>query len=246
MAEKNTISYTEAESLIKELQGASQKGQDRKFEKEELKAKAEAEETKRLAQQEKTEEARKLRLKEEEEIKIREEQRLKKDKEEQAKSEHNRKMALQEADHQQRLKEQEKNQKHEIKIAKIERDTEEIQRQNALKEYPVDYHLKFLLEKLDGVSSEYFKGEVHSLYIELFGKMNETFEKLGIISPDKLVVVKDDVLRINQIETIMDLYDEKIRNVKSDQRIEDDTEREEKIDNWKRLRDRDIAEIEQS
>ncbi len=74
--------------------------------------------------------------------------------------------------------------------------------------------------------------------------MKESFEEKGLVPIDRLARVTADVERINQMETVIDLYSQKIKTVKADETLDED-EREAKIDYWQRLRDRDISRLEE-
>lgn len=135
---------------------------------------------------------------------------------------------------------------HEQEMQRLEEETKrkEIERQTKLNDFPIEFHLDTFMQKLTQLKDQEMKGVLHDKYVQVYKSMNTTFESIGLIPPDKLLNVQQDVHRLNQVEIIMDLYDEKMRRVKKDTVLEED-ERTEKIEYWRRLRDRDIAELEQ-
>lgn len=86
--------------------------------------------------------------------------------------------------------------------------------------------------------------ELDSMLLFLFKKIEDIFEVSGKKTPAQLSTVINDSIRINQIETILDLYSEKIAKVRNDNALHED-EKEEKIELWRRLRDRDISRLEE-
>ena len=75
--------------------------------------------------------------------------------------------------------------------------------------------------------------------LSVYKEKNWDFEELKLTSELEL-----DIKRINQIEIIIDHYSERIKKVKEDKNL-DETERENKLKYWLRLRDRDIDRIEE-
>lgn len=86
--------------------------------------------------------------------------------------------------------------------------------------------------------------ELDSMLLFLFKKIEDIFEAAGKKAPSQLSTVINDSIRINQIETILDLYSEKIAKVRNDDTLHED-EQEEKIEFWRRLRDRDVSRLEE-
>jgi hypothetical protein len=75
--------------------------------------------------------------------------------------------------------------------------------------------------------------------LSVYKENNWDVEELKLTSE-----LESDVKRINQIEIIIDHYSERIKKVKEDKNL-DETERENKLKYWLRLRDRDIDRIEE-
>ena len=108
---------------------------------------------------------------------------------------------------------------------------------------PVRYFHEYLKEKFAHLTKDTLSGEDHNTLLEMHSWFQDIFSRNNMISPERLEAVSPDVQRINQIETVMDLYGEKIRKVKHDDAL-DEEERQMKVEYWMRLRDRDINELE--
>lgn len=86
--------------------------------------------------------------------------------------------------------------------------------------------------------------ELNSILLQLYKGVDDVFQAAGKKPPSELSTVLHDSIRINQIETILDLYSEKIAKVSKDKSLEEE-EKEEKKEFWRRLRDRDITKLEE-
>jgi hypothetical protein len=98
---------------------------------------------------------------------------------------------------------------------------------------------------LSVLSADKIKGErINELFL-LYSTMKNLLEKAEKITQDKTACTQYgyQALVVDQIETIIDLYGEKIKKVKSDTSL-DEGEREEKLSAWKMLRDKHISELE--
>lgn len=133
----------------------------------------------------------------------------------------------------------------EIELQKAEAEKAFFLRLTKISKLPLQHFLRFMRHKLQVVESAEFQGENHSELVQLFISLKKSFLRNKLIEPDRLEQILPDVLRINQIETIIDLYGEKIHTVKQNAAL-DEEERQMKIDYWIRLRDRDIQELEGS
>lgn len=92
-------------------------------------------------------------------------------------------------------------------------------------------------------NSDALIGDKHSQYLDLYNALIKVFSDHKILSPEKLHSITQDVHRINQIETLIDLYSEKIRRAKRDDDLDED-ERETKVAYWQRLMDKEISDLE--
>jgi len=86
------------------------------------------------------------------------------------------------------------------------------------------------------------KGQKSLLY-ELYLTLKSYLQDVEEIPLDRLDAVQDDVLRINQIETILDVFSQKIMAVKHDPSI-DEEERDFQLDYWVRDREQHIQDVE--
>ncbi len=110
---------------------------------------------------------------------------------------------------------------------------------------PVAHFLDFFLAKLETVAnSEALTGENQNKLLDAYTALKEKLEKNSVLTAEELASVSPDVHRINQIETIIKLYGEKIQRIKHDETL-DDEEQNTQIDYLMRLRDRDIAALEE-
>lgn len=115
----------------------------------------------------------------------------------------------------------------------------------ALKEFPFTDHLEGCIQRIGEVTEEQLKGTLHTRMVKAYKAIEDTLKRFKLVPVEKLALIPQDVERLNQIEAILDMYDEKIRKVRKDDSLAEE-EREDKIEYWKRLRDRDIAMIEDS
>ncbi|CAM2005285.1 hypothetical protein APED_01360 [Acanthopleuribacter pedis] len=141
--------------------------------------------------------------------------------------------------HSQRMAEKEQ----EITLQKAQAERALFERLQEFAQLPLEKFLAFFAQKLEQVTEAEFQGKNHTGLLELYLNLKKSFERNGLISLERLEEVTPDVQRINQIETIMDLYGEKIRKVKQDGLL-DDEEQLMKVEYWIRLRDKDIQELE--
>lgn len=137
------------------------------------------------------------------------------------------------------------NERAKLKLREQKQKIDQAAFQNLSKvnDIPLSYFLSYLKEKFDSLSKQEVSGETHSKLFDTYTWLKAIFSRNGMIDPDRLEELAPDVKRINQMETLMDLYGEKIHRVKNDDSL-DDEERQMKIEYWLRLRDRDIAELE--
>lgn len=82
-----------------------------------------------------------------------------------------------------------------------------------------------------------------ALLIEAVHELEKLFQRSGRKDLSLLYSVNPDILRIDQIELIINRYSEKIEAVKNDAHISDEQERQRKIDYWEEIRDREITAL---
>jgi len=105
--------------------------------------------------------------------------------------------------------------------------------------FGVEIHLAALKSRLDSAKIEELIGENQGEMVQLYRAMFDAFDKNGLIPINQLAAVPKDVHRINQIETIIDLYTMKINRVKKDKKLSDE-ERDRKVQAWEHLMAKDI------
>jgi multidrug resistance efflux pump len=108
----------------------------------------------------------------------------------------------------------------------------------AAERYPLEILLDTFIKRLE---EDTIKGD--NKFLTLYLKLKEILQKTSKIPLEQRPVVADDILRINQVETLIDVYSEKIKKVKQDESLQEE-EKEEKIETWKRLQEKHISEIE--
>lgn len=131
----------------------------------------------------------------------------------------------------------------ETKKKQLEKEKAEIEKQNTLKAYPVSSHIEVFSDSIDELEQLVIKGDEENHVFKLYMKLKEVLEQNSKIPLEKKRMMSDDVIRLNQIETLMDLYGEKIARVEQDETINED-ERQIKINYWVALRDKEIQDLQ--
>jgi len=85
-------------------------------------------------------------------------------------------------------------------------------------------------------------GENQGEMVQLYKAMHDAFDRKGLIAINKLATVPKDVHRINQIETIIDLYNLKISRTEKDKKL-DDNSKARKIQSLNQLMAKDIEAL---
>jgi hypothetical protein len=112
----------------------------------------------------------------------------------------------------------------------------------AAERYPLEILLDTFIKRLEQLEDT-IKGDKENKFLTLYLKLKEILQKTSKIPLEQRLMVADDILRINQVETLIDVYSEKIKKVKQDESLQEE-EKEEKIETWKRLQEKHISEIE--
>jgi hypothetical protein len=144
---------------------------------------------------------------------------------------------------QEQLDQEERNQKRQLVVEAEQIERAELERQNHLKNFPLENHLSEFIQRAEELTNEKCLGDRHSEFLTLYQILKHKFETFGMIGVERLSHVSDDVHRVNQIETVIDFYWEKIRRVRNDPTL-DDYERQRKMEYWERIMDSHISEIE--
>ena len=85
-------------------------------------------------------------------------------------------------------------------------------------------------------------GENQGEMVQLYRAMHDAFDRHGLIAINKLATVPKDVHRINQIETIIDLYNLKISRTEKDKKLDADV-KSRKIQALQHLMEKDIEAL---
>lgn len=157
----------------------------------------------------------------------------------QAEAENQKQLELEKMQRQTQLEqEQEK-----TKALQLEKQKAEVERQNTLKSYPPLEHIEVFTNGFDELQQWIVKGDEENQVFKLYTKLKEVLEKNSKIPIEKKRMMSNDVIRLNQIETLMDLYGEKIARVQQDETINED-ERQIKMNYWVSLRDKEIQDLQ--
>lgn len=138
----------------------------------------------------------------------------------------------------------------EAKIMEEERKAEEaklaaveIERQIKMKEYPLGAHIEIFCQQVETLNGWIANGEEENRVFDLYLKLQAALEAASKIPLKERERIAEQHKELNQVETLMNLYSEKIRRVRDDEDL-DDEEREEKIAYWRDLRNRQVAAIQ--
>ncbi len=123
--------------------------------------------------------------------------------------------------------------------------TLELEKQLSLQKFPLSDHFIPFIEKLENTGMEQISGITHTQFMELYKTLEETFARNNALPLSRLTEIPDDVRRVNQIETLIDLYGKKMQRVRNDENL-DEEDRDNKLANWERLMERDISRLEES
>jgi len=107
----------------------------------------------------------------------------------------------------------------------------------------MDEFIEGFKERLNTFEKKDFQAANSDVLLELAVKLNDSFKRQGLVTPLQAEEVPDHLKHINNIESIIDLYTQKMQRVKVDEAL-DDEEREMKLENWQRLMDKQVAEME--
>ena len=103
-------------------------------------------------------------------------------------------------------------------------------------------HLEAFSNELDEAQVADLIGENQSKIVTLYKAMSDAYGRNDLVELQKLAAVPEDVNRINQIETIIDLYTLKMRRVNEDKSLTDE-ERDMKTASWQSLMEADIQAL---
>lgn len=129
---------------------------------------------------------------------------------------------------------------------KLERERNlrlELERQHKLNAFPLETHLDIFLQRIEELTPDKLKGKMHTKFLQLYRAIKDKFQASGLIPAEKLERISDDVYRVNQIEDLINFYDEKVRGLKNESL--DLHERRDKARYWQQLRDQHIMELQQ-
>lgn len=103
-------------------------------------------------------------------------------------------------------------------------------------------HLDAFTDRLDDAEiDELIQGNQGKI-VNLYRAMSDAFQRNELVELQRLAAVPKDVNRINQIETIIDLYTLKMRRVNEDESLSEE-EREMKLASWQALMEADIQAL---
>lgn len=120
-----------------------------------------------------------------------------------------------------------------------------LEKQLKLNQFPLSDHFGPFMEKLKSTDSDQIEGLTHTQFMELYIALEETFKRNNRLPLSRLADIPEDVRRVNQIETLIDLYGKKMQRVRADDSL-DEEDRDHKIANWERMMERDISKLEET
>lgn len=106
-------------------------------------------------------------------------------------------------------------------------------------EFELETHIDTLASQLDDATLDQLVGENQGNLVVLYKAIHDAFQKHGLISINRLASVSKDVHRVNQIETIIDLYNMKIHRTENDEALPEGV-RERKVQALQHLMEKDI------
>lgn len=115
-------------------------------------------------------------------------------------------------------------------------------RQGLADRHELAVHVKALSERLKEAELEELLGENQGDLVVLYRRIHDAFDSHNLITPNRLAAVPKDVHRINQIETIIDLYNLKIQRTENDQSL-DEGVRDRKVQALQHLMEKDIEAL---
>lgn len=115
--------------------------------------------------------------------------------------------------------------------------------ENLILSMKLDLLAGIVSRRLKNARSGDFTPSSKSALVELEHQLKSSFEAHGFGDVVDLSQINSKVRRINEYQSVLDEYDRKIRAVRTDEMLNDE-DREEKIEYWKRLRDRDVTQFE--
>ncbi|MEM7241241.1 MAG: hypothetical protein AAF429_03550 [Pseudomonadota bacterium] len=107
---------------------------------------------------------------------------------------------------------------------------------------PVEAHLTGLKDRLDKAKLDEVVGKNQGELVNLYRSIHDAFEKHKLIDIHRLAAIPADVDRVNQIETIIDLYNLKISRTKADKNLSK-AEKDRKLQAMEHLMEQDIAAL---
>ena len=104
---------------------------------------------------------------------------------------------------------------------------------------PVQAHLAGLKDRLDTAQLDEMIGENQAELVEVYRAIHDAFERHDLIEIHRLAAIPKDVNRINQIETIVDLYNLKLSRTRKDTSLSEE-DRERKMQALQHLMEKDV------
>ena len=134
--------------------------------------------------------------------------------------------------------------RHEVMMeltSALETERQEIERLLSLNIDP-EVHLDTLVAQLDEGTFQKFLPAKRASLIDLYRAIHELFEGDGTLAANHLAAIPKDVHRITQLETVIDLYNEKIHRTENDDSLSDNV-RDRKVQALQHLMEKDIEAL---
>lgn len=107
---------------------------------------------------------------------------------------------------------------------------------------PVELHLRALKDRLNTAKLDEMIGANQAELVEVYRAIHDAFERHDLIAIHRLAAIPKDVNRINQIETIVDLYNLKLSRAREDTSLAEE-DRERKIQALEHLMEKDVEAL---
>lgn len=122
---------------------------------------------------------------------------------------------------------------------------EELTSKQKLIDFSLSEYFEPFYKKLSSIQKIDLKEKLHSQILDLYIALENKLISSGKIPLSQLTIASDEVKNINQIETMMNTYSEKIMNVKEQLMLNliDKDDAEEKIEYFKELRNKQVNNI---
>lgn len=112
----------------------------------------------------------------------------------------------------------------------------------AANSFDIATHVDALKHRLDQASLEQLLAENEGDLMELYRTLHDAFDQRGLIALNRLATIPEETHRIHKLETLIDLYNQKIHGAESDDSLTEAV-RERKVQSLQHLMEKDIEAL---